>query len=152
MNRISHLAALAALALGAATATAGDAPAAAAAAPLKAPEASIPFTNVHGSIRDWQADKRDGIWVQDVHKQWYYGRFMGPCIGLDFAMSVGFDTRHGNTLDKFAYVIVPGEHDRCALASFVKSDPPPPGKKRRNTADKTEDARVKVPATPPKAP
>jgi hypothetical protein len=91
-------------------------------------EASIPFINLR-SIRDWQADKREGIWIQDTRKQWYYAKLMGPCIGLDFALSVGFDTHGSGTLDRFSRVIVPDE-DRCPITSLTRSDGPPPKKKK----------------------
>jgi Family of unknown function (DUF6491) len=91
--------------------------------PAPIAEASIPFVNL-GSIRDWQADKREGLWIQDTHRHWYYAKLMGPCLGLDFALSVGFDTRGSGTLDKFAAVIVPHE-DRCQFRSMTLSDAPP---------------------------
>jgi Family of unknown function (DUF6491) len=101
-------------------------------------EASIPFVNL-GSIRDWQANKREGIWIQDTHRRWYYATLMGPCLGLDYALSVGFDTRGSGTLDKFAAVVVPHD-DRCQFRSMTRSDAPP---KRK--------ARVKDKSLPPEA-
>jgi hypothetical protein len=96
-------------------------------APLAAPEASIPFVNHAASIRSWEADGVDGIWVQDAHKQWYYAKLIGPCHGLDFVTSVGFETRTSSTLDRFGNVVVPG-HGRCAIQSFTKSEGPPEDK------------------------
>jgi hypothetical protein len=95
-----------------------------AAAELKAPQASIPFASQGASIRDWQANGRDGLWVQDAHKQWYYAELVTPCLGLDFAVRVGFETRGTDTLDRFGSVVVPG-HERCAIKSFTKSEAPP---------------------------
>jgi hypothetical protein len=88
-----------------------------------APQVSIPFVGM-GSINDWRADKRQGLWVQDLHRQWYYARTMGPCLGLDFAQTIGFETRTGDTLDRFSSIIVPRE-GRCPLTSLVRSGPPP---------------------------
>ena len=81
------------------------------------PQASIPFANTASSIRDWQADDIQGIWVQDAFRRWYYAKLMAPCLGLDFATRVGFQTSGGDTLDKFSSVIVPG-HGNCPIASF----------------------------------
>lgn len=87
------------------------------------PQASIAFAN-HGGIRDWQADRDRGLWVQDVHRNWYYATFMGPCFGLNFANAIGFDTRPMGTFDRFSSIIVPRE-GRCVVQSFVPSDGPP---------------------------
>jgi hypothetical protein len=103
------------------------------------PEASIPFLSLKQSIREWQADGTQGIWIQDARKQWFYATFQGPCIGLDFAMSVGFEARTMNTLDRFGTVIVPRE-GRCAIFSMTKSDPPPDPKKNRK-AEAAEAAK-----------
>jgi hypothetical protein len=86
------------------------------------PEVSIPFPN--HSIRDWQADKREGLWIQDQHRRWYYAKTMGPCFGLDFAWNIGFDTRHGSSFDRFSSIVVPRE-GRCAVQSLTRSDGPP---------------------------
>jgi len=87
------------------------------------PEASIAFAN-HGGIWNWQADKEKGLWVQSNHRKWYYATFMGPCIGLNFANSVGFDTRPLGTFDRFSAVVVPG-WGKCQVQSFEPSDGPP---------------------------
>jgi hypothetical protein len=86
-------------------------------------EASIPFVNLGSSIRDWHADGTRGIWVQDAHRQWYYAKLTAPCLGLDFAVRVGFETRGPDTLDRFSTLVVPGE-GRCAFQSFTKSEAP----------------------------
>jgi Family of unknown function (DUF6491) len=96
-------------------------------APLP-PQARIPFVNLR-SIHDWRADERKGLWIQDTRKQWYYAKLLEPCLGLDFAWQLGFETRTTNTLDRFAYIMVPDE-GRCPIMSLTKSDPPPPGRKR----------------------
>lgn len=86
-------------------------------------EASIPFAN-NGGIRDWQADRDQGLWVQDIHRNWYYAKLMSPCIGLNFATSIGFDTRPMGTFDKFSSIVVPRE-GRCVVQSFTPSGAPP---------------------------
>lgn len=84
-----------------------------------APDASIPFAN-HGGIRDWRADGDRGVWVQDVHRNWYYAKLMGPCIGLNFAQSIGFDTQPLGRFDKWSAIVVPGS-GRCVVQTFTPS-------------------------------
>lgn len=93
-----------------------------------AAEASIPFVD-HGGIRDWRADRDRGLWVQDVHRNWYYAKLLGPCIGLDFATAIGFVTRPPGSFDRFSTIIVPREGS-CRVVNFVRSDGPPPKDKR----------------------
>lgn len=132
MNRHAIVAVLAL----ASAATVVQAAGPAAKAPLE-PQASIPFANLSSSIRDWQADNRDGIWVQDARQQWYYAKLMAPCWGLDFAWQVGFNTRGTSSLDRFGEVIVPGE-DRCQIQSFTRSDGPPVKQKKGKPAEVSE--------------
>jgi hypothetical protein len=87
------------------------------------PEVSIPFVN-HGSINDWRPDRNRGLWIQDAHRQWYYARIMEPCLGLDFAETIAFETQPSGALDRFSSILVPHE-GRCHLDSLVRSDPPP---------------------------
>ena len=91
-----------------------------------ASEPSIPFAN-HGGIRDWTADHDQGLWVQDVHRQWYYAKLMGPCIGLPFAQTIGFDTHPMGRFDRFSAIVVPGS-GRCTVQSFTLSGDPHPKK------------------------
>lgn len=89
------------------------------------PKASIPFAN-HGGIRDWKADRDQGLWVQDIHRQWYYAKLMAPCIGLNFAQTIGFDTHPFGRFDQFSSIYVPGAGGgRCAVQSFTMSGAPP---------------------------
>lgn len=90
-------------------------------------EASIPFVN-HGGIRNWRADGRDAVYVQDVSGKWYRATLMGNCTDLPFAEAVGFDAGAIGRLDKFSSVIVRGQ--RCPFTSFVASAPPPSKKNR----------------------
>lgn len=97
------------------------------------PQASIPFVS-HGSIRNWQADRTRGVWVQDARRNWYYAKLLGPCIGLDFATRLGFDTRPMGTFDRFSTVVVPGE-GRCTVQSLTQSDGPPPRRQKTSTQE-----------------
>lgn len=85
-------------------------------------EASIVFPS-NSSIRNWQADRDRGIWIQDRRKNWYYGSFAGLCRDVDFAHAIGVETRGAGRLDRFSSILVRGE--RCPLTSFVSSVGPP---------------------------
>ncbi|QCB56810.1 hypothetical protein E5675_03285 [Sphingopyxis sp. PAMC25046] len=100
-------------------------------------EASIVFPS-DSSIRNWQADRGRGIWIQDRQRNWYYGIFAGFCRDVDFAQAIGVETRGAGRLDKFASIIVRGE--RCPLTSFVTSAPPP------SKRDKSKDIMGEKPA------
>jgi hypothetical protein len=100
-----------------------------------ASNASIPFAN-NGGIRDWEADRDNGLWVQDIHRKWYYAKLMGPCIGLNFAQTIGFDTHPLGRFDKYSAIVVPGS-GKCQVQSFVASDPPRPYKERMKEAAAT---------------
>lgn len=110
-------------------------------------QASIPFVD-HHNIRDWRPDKKQGLWIQDQRRTWYYARVMEPCLGLDWALSIGFDPGGGaGQLDKFSSIIVPGE-GRCQITSLTRSDPPPrPEKKKKRTVmeDKPAPASASTP-------
>jgi hypothetical protein len=80
------------------------------------PEPAIPFAN-------------HGLWVQDIHRRWYYAKLMGPCIGLNFAQTIGFDTHPSDRFDKFSSILVP-RSGRCVVQSFTLSAGPHPEKSR----------------------
>jgi hypothetical protein len=103
---------------------------------VAAPDVSIPFAN-HGGIRDWKADRDQGVWVQDVHRKWYYAKLMGTCIGLDFAQTIGFDTHPLGRFDQFSSIFVPGG-GRCAVQSFTASGEPPRGKVKAEVKAETK--------------
>jgi hypothetical protein len=92
-------------------------------------EASIPF----GLIRDWQADRERGMWIQAYSRKWYYAQFLGRCSGLAFATAVGFDTRHQSSFDRWSSVFVPG-YGRCPIQTFQPSDGPP--RRKRTSLDR----------------
>jgi hypothetical protein len=105
------------VAAGAAIGIAGIAPAA---SNSGGEQARIPFSS---SVRDFRADGREAIYIQDVHRQWYRGTFIAPCHDLPFATAIGFADRGVGGLDKWGTIYVRGM--RCQLNSFVKSGPPP---------------------------
>lgn len=115
--------------------------AAAATEPAKEPrelgvESSIVFPS-DSTIRNWQADRDRGIWIEGRRGEWYYGTFAGICRDIDFAQAIGVETRGAGRLDKFASIVVRGE--RCLLSSFVTSAPPPT-KAERKAAREAEKA------------
>jgi hypothetical protein len=122
----------------AAPADTSAAPAAPALKPGELPpgqEGRIPFANARDGILDWRADGERGIWVESPSRQWYYGKFMSSCLGLDFANRVGFDTEANGDFDKFSYVLVrDGFPERCQLTSLVTSNGPPTAKQRKAAA------------------
>lgn len=126
-----------------AAATAGAADPAPKAAAGKPQEASIPFAN-EGGIRDWQADGDRGIWVQDNHRRWYYGKFMSPCTGLHFVYAVRFRTGPAGELDRFGAVRA-RDTGNCTFTSFTASEGPPK-KDRKPAGGATGPAAV--PAVP----
>ena len=91
--------------------------------PRPSPQASIPFVGL-GAIEDWKADKRQGLWIKDGFGHWYYARMLAPCWGLDYALTIAFDTRPGGTFDRFSSIIVPRE-GTCHLESLTRSEAPP---------------------------
>ncbi len=112
------------------------------AATAPAVQASIPFVD-HRNLRDWQADGREGLWIQDQRRNWYYARLLGPCIGLDWAITIGFAPGGGSgQLDKFSSIIVPDE-GRCQITSLTRSEAPPPSVKKKK--NKITDDRATAP-------
>jgi hypothetical protein len=95
------------------------------------PEASIPFARKN--IWNWQADAEKGIWVQAIGHQWYYGKFMAPCIDLPFKSGVHFRFGPAGELDKWGAVIV-AHFPECVFTSFTLSDGPPSSKKGKPPA------------------
>lgn len=118
--------------------TAASAEPAAAPRPLGV-EASITFPS-DMTIKTWQADGEDGIWVQDQQRNWYYGTFFGPCRNLDFALGIGIDNRGTSQLDKYAAIRVGRE--RCQLMSFVTSAPPPTKAEKKAAREAEKAARA----------
>lgn len=133
MNRLFALSLAAALLPLSATAAAEGAPQESRALGV---ETGISFPS-NATIRTFQADGEDGVWIQDSRRDWYYATFFGPCRDIDFAQAIGVDTRGTSRLDKFASLLVRGE--RCAISSFVTSAPPPT-KEERKAAREAEKA------------
>jgi hypothetical protein len=102
---------LAALALASAVPVAAAAP----------KEARINFVD-HGGIRDWRVVDRDTLLIRGRGNRWYRAELFGPAWGLNYAHTIGFDTRFGGTLDRFSALIVEGR--RYPLRSLVEVEAP----------------------------
>jgi hypothetical protein len=77
-------------------------------------------------ITNWTIDGTQGIWVQAASGEWYYGQFLGPCVGLRGSDNIAFRFNPNGSLDRFSHVLVRGRpHRVCALKSFVTSAAPP---------------------------
>lgn len=151
MAGMAGLILIAALAQGCASSPAAPAASSNEPAGLTREQTSIPFLS-HQAIRNWEADGQDGVWVQDVRRDWYYARLMAPCVGLDFATRIAFITQ-GNTLDRFASIVVPDyEYQRCSLSSFTRSDAPLPRKERQAKAKAEAQAAKEAKAAGKAAP
>lgn len=84
-------------------------------------QAEIPFAGM-GGIRDWREDGNRALYIEGRNKQWYHAELFGPCIGLNFAHSIGFVIEPNDQFDRFSGVVVDGRV--CRLKSLVKSDKP----------------------------
>lgn len=100
-------------------------------------EASIVFPS-QSTIRNYEANGRDGLWIEDRRGNWYYATLIGYCPDLDFAQAIGIETRGTSRLDKFGAIIVRGE--RCALSSLVTAEKPLPRKERMKAEKAAEEA------------
>ena len=88
--------------------------------------ASIPFIN-HGGIQDWRSTDDHTLYVQSQGGKWYMAKTLGPCLGLNTAIRIGFDGGPTDTFDSFANIVVEGQ--RCPIKSVTRIDGPPPSSK-----------------------
>jgi hypothetical protein len=93
-----------------------------AAEPPQPAEAAIPFVRSDG-IMEWKAVDESGLFIQSMSGDWYFARTMARCPRLLDALTIGFETRGPDQLDRHGTLLVQGW--RCALASVTRSSPPP---------------------------
>lgn len=98
-------------------------------------EASIVFPD--RTIRNFEADGDDGIWIEDQQRRWYYGSFIGSCQDLNFAHGIAFDTQGLSRFDKFSRIIV--REDVCQLNSLVTAEKPLSRKERKRLAKEADE-------------
>lgn len=89
---------------------------------VEPPQARIPFAS-SGSIDSWQADGDRALFIKGPGRQWYHAELIGYCPDLNFATTLGFETRGTGDFESFSNLVVRGH--RCPLKSLVKSGPPP---------------------------
>ncbi|HEY0148319.1 MAG TPA: DUF6491 family protein [Allosphingosinicella sp.] len=87
---------------------------------VEAEQARIPFPGFR--IRNFRAEGRDTVYLQDQSRNWYRADVIGPCLDLPFAQAIGIDTRGSSSFDRFSAIIVGGE--RCPLYSLTRSAEP----------------------------
>ncbi len=75
------------------------------------------------NIRNFEADGREAVYLQDQRRNWYRATLTSPCFELPFVHAIGVDTRGSNSVDQFSTLIVGRE--RCRIESLVRSGPPP---------------------------
>lgn len=101
-------------------------------------DARIPFPS--STVRTFEADGRDGLYIQDSSRDWFYATLTGSCIDIDHAISLGFETRGTSSLDRGSYILTKGPFgiDRCMITDLVTSGPPPTKaeKKAKREAEK----------------
>lgn len=90
--------------------------------PAPAEESYVPKVRSEG-VAEWRADGERGLYLMSSAGRWYYARTAGPCPRLDSTMTLGFEARGPDRLDRFGTVIAEGW--RCQLESVVESVPPP---------------------------
>lgn len=102
-------------------------------------DARIPFPDTN--IRNFEADGRDGLYIQDARRNWFYATMDGSCIDLSHAITLGFETRGMSALDTGSYVLARGPFgvDRCMVTNLVTS-PPPPTKAEKKAKREAEKA------------
>ena len=84
--------------------------------------ASIPFSEL-GTIYDWRADSRAGIYIESDDRKWFHATFMAPCENLPFTEHVGFRTTPPLPIDKFDSIEVRGEI--CNFRNLEEVQAPP---------------------------
>jgi len=103
------------------------------------PEAKISFVQYHG-IRDWHADNNRQLYVQAADRQWFQVDLFGPCIGLEYASRVGFDTRDpAGSFDRFSSIVLRGG-ERCKVDSVKKIAKPTRTEKPRSARARPNQA------------
>ena len=103
------------------------------------PEAKISFVQYHG-IRDWHADTNRQLYVQAADRQWFQVDLFGPCIGLEYANRVGFDTRDpAGSFDRFSSIVLRGG-ERCKVDSVKKIAKPTRVEKPRAARARADQA------------
>ena len=84
-------------------------------------ESYVPNVRSEG-VAEWEADGDRGLYIMSQDGAWYHARTAAPCPRLRTAVSLGFETRGPDRLDRYGTVIAEGW--RCPLISVVRSNGP----------------------------
>ena len=94
---------------------------------VPAGRAAIHFVE-YGGIRSWRADDDDALYIEALNRKWYKATFFGPCHGLRSAISIGFVSDSGGSVDRFSSIVVrepgPGPTE-CHFRTFAEIPAPP---------------------------
>lgn len=93
-------------------------------------EAQINFAN-SGGIRTYHPDGDHALYIEDSRGHWYHAVTLGPCLGLEHAIGIGFLPGGTGTLDKWSSILVNGH--RCYLRSLATA--PSPAERRKARAE-----------------
>jgi len=88
----------------------------------KAEETYVPNVRSEG-VAEWETDGENGLYLMSQDGRWYYARTAERCPRLDSAVTLGFETRGPDRLDRYGTVIAEGW--RCRLESVTYSEGPP---------------------------
>jgi hypothetical protein len=94
---------------------------------MRGEEVRIPLPRFR--LRNFRADERDVVYLEDRNRNWYRAEVIGPCLELPFAQAIGIDTRGSSSFDRFSAIVVGGE--RCPLLSLTRSEKPQKRLKKR---------------------
>jgi hypothetical protein len=93
-------------------------------------EARIPFAN-QGGIYNWRAVNDRTLLIQARNRQWFKATLFAPCIDLQFAQRVGFESNADGSFDKFSSIRV--SKQKCSIVSLVPTEAPAKGKSKAAT-------------------
>jgi hypothetical protein len=85
-------------------------------------ETYVPNVRSEG-VAEWEADGENGLYIMSQDGRWYYARTATACPRLKTTLSLGFETRGPDRLDRFGTIIAEGW--RCRLTSVTYSEGPP---------------------------
>ena len=86
------------------------------------PEVAIPFVRSNG-ILEWRAQGDRQVFIRSSDGNWYVARTMNRCGRLRSAITIGFETRGADQLDRHGALLVEGW--RCPLDSVIRVAGPP---------------------------
>ncbi len=107
-------------------------------------ETSIVFPD--RTLYNFEPDDDRGVWLEDRQRRWYYASFIGPCQGLNFVHTIGYEMRGSSHLRRSSMILV--DDQKCQIDSLVTAEKPLPRKERekaRQTAAAAADQEAPSP-------